>query len=111
MVPTQANVRILAALVEGKKALTTTYKRKRARSLLWNQMTAEAAVETVTASIQLTYLQATLRYAYKIDDDLKFNYPTGEHRGEGMGFWRVVEPFISAKNPVGAKAITQMCVL
>ncbi|KAK3288890.1 hypothetical protein CYMTET_3644 [Cymbomonas tetramitiformis] len=97
----KANEDIMAAFVTGQGAL---------RAGSYNANTAQAAYNVILQGIQTTYLQASIRYAYKIDVDLASNppAPTGEHRGEGWGFWRIVEPYIASKDADGAKGITDM---
>ena len=97
----KANEDIMAAFVTGQGAL---------RAGSYNAGTAQAAYNAILQGIQTTYLQASIRYAYKIDVDLASNppAPTGEHRGEGWGFWRIVEPYIASKDADGAKGITDM---
>jgi hypothetical protein len=95
----KANEDIMAAFVSGQNAV-------RANTL--NMAAASSAYDTILRSIQTTYIQASIRYAYKIDIDLMNNLATAEHVGEGWGFWRIVEPYISAKNAAGAQAITDM---
>lgn len=66
------------------------------------------AYYTIKRWIQATYIQATLRYAYKVDLDLRSGVNTDENRGEGWGFWHIVEPYIAANNKGGAQFIRDM---
>jgi hypothetical protein len=100
----KANEAILAALVDGQAAVQGS----RRRSLLASVTDAQDAYDTILQNIQITYIQASLRYAYKVDIDLRDNLATGEHRGEGWGFWRIVEPYISEKDSDGAQGITDL---
>eukprot|EP00854_Cymbomonas_tetramitiformis_P019509 gene19509-23327_t len=43
-----------------------------------------------------------------MDIDLRDSLSYQEHRGEGWGFWRVVEPYIAAKDLSGAEGVTDM---
>ena len=95
----KANEQIMAALVSGQNALKYSS---------YDSSAVTAAYNSVLQGIQATYIQASIRYAYKMDIDLKQGLSFQEHRGEGWGYWRVVEPYIAAKDSAGAQGVTDM---
>ena len=52
--------------------------------------------------------QAALRYAFKMDNDLKATppVPTAEHQGEGGAFWRVIAPVLHGLAPAAADVVS-----
>ncbi|KAK3281988.1 hypothetical protein CYMTET_10251 [Cymbomonas tetramitiformis] len=95
----KANEQIMAALVSGQVAL---------KAASYDGSAVTAAYNSVLQGIQATYIQASIRYAYKMDIDLRDSLSYQEHRGEGWGFWRVVEPYIAAIDSTGAQGVTDM---
>lgn len=68
---------------------------------------AQAASEEIVRQITITYLQATIRYANKIDTALAKG-DTGSARvsqAEGWAFYRVIEPLVAGVNHQVAAAV------
>eukprot|EP00955_Chlamydomonas_euryale_P091492 364630-Chlamydomonas_euryale.AAC.3 len=63
------------------------------------QAPSDANSKTIAKNLKITYAQASLRYAYFLDQDLKntnANTTTAitEHRAEGQAFYRIIAPFV-----------------
>jgi hypothetical protein len=84
----KANHAVVAALTAGAGA-TSIAARK-------------AEYDKVETQIKVIYSQATLRYAFKIDNDVTGSTPFAEHQAEGYAFWRVIAPFVEKTDSVGA---------
>ena len=82
-----ANEGILAAMVAGRDAL-----------LRGNQAAAASAVTLVKRGVVITYSQAVMRYASKVEADLAAGDMAKAriHQAEGYAFWRVMEPELGA---------------
>jgi hypothetical protein len=95
----QANLRIMAAITAGKEAASTS-----------NATAAQAAYDEFEYYILVVYYQASLRYAYLMDEDLSSSpaTATAEHQGEGGAFWRLIEPMFASPDPILAAEITSM---
>ena len=79
----EANEAILGAMIAGRDAL-----------LRGNAGGAEAAANLVKRGVVITYSQAVIRYAVKVEADLAEG-DMGKariHQAEGLAFWRVLEP-------------------
>mmetsp|Transcript_37957 Transcript_37957/g.45767 ORF Transcript_37957/g.45767 Transcript_37957/m.45767 type:complete len:714 (+) Transcript_37957:135-2276(+) len=50
-------------------------------------------IDACVAAIQTIYVQASLRYLFKLDNDAANGLAYAEHQGEGLAFWRVVAPY------------------
>jgi hypothetical protein len=97
------NVAIGEAFHAGQRAIAVS-----AVSVPAQTATVNNAVADILANVQVTYLRASVRYAYLLDVDLRNGYPTAEHRGEGWAFWRVVAPFAAAVDEARATHLTQV---
>ena len=83
----KANEAILSAMIAGRDAL-----------LRGNLGGAEAAVTLVKRGVVITYSQAVIRYAVKVEADIAAG-DMGKariHQAEGYAFWRVLEPELGA---------------
>ena len=72
-----------------------------------DEAAARAASEEIVRQITITYLQATIRYANKIDTALAEG-DTGSARvsqAEGWAFYRVIEPLVASANHQVAVAV------
>lgn len=80
------NDSILAAMNAGRDAL-----------LSGDTATARSASSEITKQIQITYIQATIRYASKVNADLAAgdSEKARTHQAEGWAFFRVIEPMIA----------------
>jgi hypothetical protein len=61
------------------------------------------------AQLELTYVQATLRYAAFLDKKVSEGKPRDElydDQGEGLTFWRVIEPRVARRNAAAASLIS-----
>ena len=82
----------------------------------WDAATANDATAAATAlsdledNAMVVYYQASLRYAYFIDNDLSSSPPlaTADHQGEGGAFWRLIAPVLAAKDPIISTWVTDM---
>lgn len=56
---------------------------------------------------QVLYLQNVLKYTYEIDTELAEGDQTelGEVVGEGLAFWRILKPWLKARDPDGAATL------
>ena len=83
----QANEAILSAMIAGRDAL-----------IRGNAGGAEAAVSLVKRGVVITYSQAVIRYAVKVEADLAAGDMDKAriHQAEGYAFWRVLEPELAA---------------
>jgi|TARA_B100001750_G_scaffold248084_1_gene276590 hypothetical protein len=83
----QANEAVLSAMIAGRDAL-----------LRGNLGGAEAAVALVKRGVVITYSQAVIRYAVKVEADLAAGDMDKAriHQAEGYAFWRVLEPELGA---------------
>ena len=79
------NDSILAAMNTGRDAL-----------LSGDTATARTASSEIIKQIQITYVQATIRYASKVNSDLADgdSEKARIHQAEGWAFFRVIEPMI-----------------
>ena len=87
----KSNHAVVAALTAGASA-TTAVARK-------------AQYDVIETQVKVIYSQATLRYAFKIDNDVKDSLPYAEHQAEGYAFWRVIAPFVEVVDALGAKYV------
>ena len=90
------NDSILAAMNNGRDALVNG-----------DVAGARAAHDEIIKQIQITYIQATIRYAAKMSGDLAAG-DTGKariHQAEGWAFFRVIEPMIAEVDPSVAATI------
>ena len=83
----QANEAVLSAMIAGRDAL-----------LRGNLGGAEAAVALVKRGVVISYSQAVIRYAVKVEADLAAGDMAKAriHQAEGYAFWRVLEPELGA---------------
>jgi hypothetical protein len=93
---TAVNDAILAAMERGRDALVAG-----------NAAEAQGAMDEVMKQIRITYIQATLRYASVVADDLAAGNAEAArtHQAEGWGFFRVIEPQIALVNESAAATI------
>jgi hypothetical protein len=78
------------------------------RADTYNGAAAQTELDNLKAAVYVTYYQATLRYAAKIDKDIRDDLPTAEHQAEGAAFWRVIAPQINACNAAGSDEIAEL---
>ena len=78
-----ANEAVLSAMIAGRDAL-----------LSGDAAGAESAAALVTRAVVITYSQAVMRYAVKVEGDLEGGDMAKAriHQAEGLAFWRVIEP-------------------
>lgn len=93
---TAVNDALAAAFTRGVEALAAG-----------DEAAARAASEEIIRQITITYLQATIRYANKMDSALAKG-DAGSARisqAEGWAFYRVIEPLVAAASPEVAAAV------
>ena len=68
---------------------------------------AQAASDEIIRQIQITYIQASIRYASKMTGDLESGDAEKAriHQAEGWAFFRVIAPMIDAVDSSAAAAI------
>ncbi|KAJ1634256.1 hypothetical protein T492DRAFT_865455 [Pavlovales sp. CCMP2436] len=74
----------------------------------YNAVAAAALEMTIVGQLQVTYVQATLRYAAQLDEqvvDGDSHLAMYENQGEGWTFWRVVSPLIALRDAAAAQLI------
>ncbi len=93
---TAVNDAILASMNDGRDAL-----------LAGDVKGAQAASDEIIRQIQITYIQASIRYASKMTGDLAAGDAEKAriHQAEGWAFFRVIEPMIAAADPSVAATI------
>jgi hypothetical protein len=93
---TAVNDAILKAMDDGRDAL-----------LAGDVAGAQAASDEIIRQIQITYIQASIRYASKMTGDLESGDAEKAriHQAEGWAFFRVIAPMIYAVDPSAAAAI------
>ena len=93
---TAVNDAVLAAFTQGVEALATG-----------DTAVAEAATEEIKLQVTITYVQATIRYAHKIDAALADGDTDSARisQAEGWAFYRVIEPFVAAVDPEASATI------
>ena len=93
---TAVNDAILKAMDDGRDAL-----------LAGDVAGAQAASDEIIRQIQITYIQASNRYASKMTGDLESGDAEKAriHQAEGWAFFRVIAPMIDAVDPSAAAAI------
>ena len=87
-----ANEAVLSAMIAGRDAL-----------LSGDAAGAESAAALVTRAVVITYSQAVMRYAVKVEGDLEGGDMAKAriHQAEGLAFWRVIEPELGALGMFG----------
>ena len=93
---TAVNDAILKAMNDGRDAL-----------LAGDVAGAQAASDEIIRQIQITYIQASIRYASKMTGDLESGDAEKAriHQAEGWAFFRVIAPMIDAVDSSAAAAI------
>ena len=93
---TGVNDAVLAAFTRGVEALAAG-----------DTAVAEAAMVEIQRQITITYVQATIRYAHKIDAALADGDPDSARisQAEGWAFYRVIEPFVAGVDPEASATI------
>lgn len=93
-----ANAAILAAMVSGRDALLAS-----------DVEGAKAASADVIKNVVVTYSQAAIRYATKIQADVAEGDDAAatKHIAEGLAFWRVIEAYVT---PAGADGDTMNAI-
>ena len=93
---TSVNDAVLAAFTRGVEALAAG-----------DTAIAEAGAEEIKRQVTITYVQATIRYAHKIDAALADGDPDSARisQAEGWAFFRIIEPFVAAVDAEDAFAI------
>jgi hypothetical protein len=93
---TAVNDALLSEFEKGKEAL-----------LVKDAATAKAANAEIRRQLAITYVQATIRYAAKVDDALREGNLEQARivQVEGWSYFRVIEPFVAQANPAAAAKI------
>merc|ERR1719271_327285 len=99
------NFKIMDAIAAGKTACTA------AEDGTADATAAAAAYADFRALVLGIYYQASLRYAYFLDNDIAGSLATAEHQGEGGAFWRVVAPLMNSKNPLLTQYVTDFYLM
>ncbi len=96
------NAAFLRAMEQGRDALVDG-----------NVDAAQAAMDEAIRQIQITYIQASIRYASLMSDDLANgdDAKAREHQAEGWTFFRVIEPMIAEVSQSAASEIASYYVL
>jgi len=70
----------------------------------------QVAADEIVRQITVTYIQATIRYANKIDSDLASGdaEKARVHQAEGWAFFRVIEPWVAAVDASAAEKISSL---
>ena len=65
----------------------------------FNSGPSEANMNTIIKNLKVIYTQATLRYAYLVNEDLAEATDWNEHQAEGFAFYNNIAPYVKAKTP------------
>ena len=96
---TAVNDAIAVAMTEGVEALVNK-----------DAAGAQVALDEIVKQVQITYVQATIRYGSKVTSDLAKNDTEAArvHQAEGWAFFRVIEPMAAAVNASAASEIASL---
>ena len=67
----------------------------------FNAGPSEANMNTIIKNLKVIYTQATLRYAYLVNEDLAAGTDWNEHQAEGFAFYNNIAPYVKAKSATG----------
>ena len=67
----------------------------------FNSGPSEANMNTIIKNLKVIYTQATLRYAYLVNEDLAEATDWNEHQAEGFAFYNNIAPYVKAKDSDG----------
>ena len=67
----------------------------------FNAGPSEANMDTIIKNLKVIYTQATLRYAYLVNEDLAAGTDWNEHQAEGFAFYNNIAPYVKAKSAAG----------
>ena len=67
----------------------------------FNGAISEANMNTIIKNLKVIYTQATLRYAYLVNEDLAAGTDWNEHQAEGFAFYNNIAPYVKAKSTTG----------
>lgn len=67
----------------------------------FNSGPSEANMNTIIKNLKVIYTQATLRYAYLVNEDLAEATDWNEHQAEGFAFYNNIAPYVKAKDSSG----------
>mmetsp|Transcript_28065 Transcript_28065/g.79316 ORF Transcript_28065/g.79316 Transcript_28065/m.79316 type:complete len:352 (+) Transcript_28065:46-1101(+) len=70
-----------------------------------NEDAGPGPYETVVKQIKIIYAQATVRYAFLLDEDMEDGLSTVDHRAEGQAFYRIIAPWLKAASPACDEAV------
>jgi hypothetical protein len=77
----------------------------------YDAVAAAAFVDTIVGQLQVTYVQATLRYAANLDEQVDAGVASHDdmykNQGEGWTFWRVISPLVAKRDPAAAQLIDE----
>ena len=67
----------------------------------FNGAVSEANMNTIIKNLKVIYTQATLRYAYLVNEDLAAGTDWNEHQAEGFAFYNNIAPYVKTSSATG----------